>query len=227
MAFPNQGGLFNGGVCWWHSLFQRSAIYLTVYRPELPKPNRDQAKKLIHSIAAGRRVVEIPGYHNFREFTQAWPKEVQAKLEAWQMQDGALKWAWVQGLQGSPTADPAVIAKTLNFVISRAETAGALEYTMWQFPGITAHASINIEGETKNGAYAVSHIDSNFPQQVKRYTWAPPARSISTPNYSESFVPYSYRRSDLPQFKAADDQYCASRSYSHDFIEEPLKNSLD
>lgn len=227
MTLENQGGIFNGGVCWWHSLFQRSSIYLTVYRPELAKPDRNLAKKIIHAIAAGKRVIEIPGYNNFKEFTLDWNKEIQSKLEAWQLEDGALKWAWIEGLSGSTTADPSVIAKTLNFVVQRAEDNGALEYTMWQFPGITAHASINIGGWNKGNTYGVTHLDSNFPQKIKEYVWAPPARAISTANYSERFMAYVYRRSDLNDFKKAGDQYCASRSYDHDFFYEPLKNTLE
>ena len=91
LGVTNHGGLFNGGVCWWHSLFQRSALYLTVFLPNQPKPNADQIEDIVHAIAAGKQVVEIPGYQNILEFSLAnWPV-IQKKLEEWQLVDGFLK----------------------------------------------------------------------------------------------------------------------------------------
>ncbi|MCC6276838.1 MAG: hypothetical protein IT289_02855, partial [Oligoflexia bacterium] len=85
MAFENYGGAFDGGVCWWHSLFQRSSLYLSVYRPDQARPNLDTAKKIIHSIATNGRVVEIPGYRNFLEFSRDWEDQIQYKLQKWQL----------------------------------------------------------------------------------------------------------------------------------------------
>ena len=42
MSFKNQGGLFNGGVCWWHSRFQRNIFYLSIFRPDLNKPLKSE-----------------------------------------------------------------------------------------------------------------------------------------------------------------------------------------
>src|SRR5438270_754213 len=43
LSFGNTGGIAHGGVCWWHSRFQRAAIYLTIFRPDLPKPSHRKA----------------------------------------------------------------------------------------------------------------------------------------------------------------------------------------
>lgn len=65
LAFRNSGGLLNGGVCWWHSRFTRNALYLAIYRPDLPRPNGDQMASIIRDIRNGRTVVTIssPGHH--------------------------------------------------------------------------------------------------------------------------------------------------------------------
>lgn len=225
LTFRNRGGLLDKGVCWWHNLFQRSALYLAVYKPELPKPNKASARKIIHAIAAGKRVVEIPGYKNLSEFSKDWAPEIQSKLEAWQREDGFLKFAWIQGLSGNYQTNPKTIAANLSFVINQAEQAGHINWAMWQLKGITAHASLMIGGEIVDSNYSADHIDSNFPNVVRAMTWFPPHRSVDS--YFGKFVPYVARRSDLPTFKKAGDQYCASRSYDHDFIYERLSNHID
>lgn len=225
MTLRNHGGLFNGGVCWWHNLFQRSAIYLSVFRPELPKPDKANAKKIIHAIAAGKRVVEIPGYTNMTEFSNDWKNEIQAKLEAWQREDGFLKFAWIQGISGGYETDPNEIRKTLNYVLDRSMNHGEIHWTMWQVKGISSHASINLGGSSVIIDYKVNHIDSNYPRAVRAMSWTWPNRSIDS--YFGKFVPYVYRKSDLSDFKKAGDSYCATRSYDPDFPRDPLKNTLD
>lgn len=229
LAFKNRGGLLNKGVCWWHNLFQRSAIYLAVFKPEQPKPDVVLARKIIHALAAGRRVVEIPGYKNMSEFSKDWQKEIQRKLEAWQREDGFLKFAWIQGLSGNWNTNPKEIASTLNFAISQAELAGQIHWTMWQLPGITAHASLMIGGtidtQSANSIYKAHHIDSNIPQTPRVMTWQPPARSVE--GYMGKFVPYVARKTDLVAFKTAGDQYCSSRTYDGELAYEPLSNHIE
>lgn len=42
----NRGGIANGGVCWWHSMFSRSATFLAVYRPDLPHGTKDDGRSM-------------------------------------------------------------------------------------------------------------------------------------------------------------------------------------
>jgi hypothetical protein len=84
MSFTNHGGLANGGVCWWHSRFQRNALYLTLYKPDLPKPNDEETRDIVAAIRAGDAVVEIPGYKNFAEFSKDKEAAIQRELEKWQ-----------------------------------------------------------------------------------------------------------------------------------------------
>ncbi|MGZ3789205.1 MAG: hypothetical protein ACXVLQ_11820, partial [Bacteriovorax sp.] len=54
MSFKNSGGVFNGGVCWWHSRFQRNIFYLSIFRPDLDRPKTTEGiKAIIHQIRLG------------------------------------------------------------------------------------------------------------------------------------------------------------------------------
>lgn len=82
LAFENPPGTFRTYLCWLHSRFQRSATYLTNYRPELPRPNRNQAIDIISQIVAHRNVVEIPGFRNLNEFSTVYREEITAALNS-------------------------------------------------------------------------------------------------------------------------------------------------
>ena len=69
LGFVNQGGLFGGGVCWWHSRFTRSAAYLAVFDPSLPRPSDEDAKKIISRLRDRKGVTLIPGFRNLFEFS--------------------------------------------------------------------------------------------------------------------------------------------------------------
>lgn len=205
--------------------FNDQQFILEFSNPNCQKPNKVIARKIIHAIAAGTRVVEIPGYKNLSEFSKDWTPEIQLKLEEWQRVDGFLKFAWIQGLSGNYHADPKIIAAALNFSITQAEQAGQIHWTMWQLPGITAHASLMIGGEIDSGEYLVDHIDSNRPNSIRILKWASPSRSVD--GYMGKFVPYVARKADLATFKSAGDQYCSSRNSNQELIYEPLSNHAD
>lgn len=80
LAFYNPDGTFNTGLCWLHTRFQRAANYLGDFKPELPKPTRENALKIIETIADGDEVVEIPGFKNLHEFSAAYKKEMTSQL---------------------------------------------------------------------------------------------------------------------------------------------------
>ena len=88
LSFRNAGGFFNGGVCWWYSLLVQKQIYLTVFKPELPKPTKKQVREIFSKYVDGNEVVEVPGYKNFYEFSLDWHKVLQKKLNDWQATDG-------------------------------------------------------------------------------------------------------------------------------------------
>src|SRR6476620_3641879 len=65
VAFKNQGGFFNGGVCWWHSRLQRSSAYLVKFAPSEVRPSGPELDFILHSLRVMNKVVTIPGYSDF------------------------------------------------------------------------------------------------------------------------------------------------------------------
>src|SRR5262245_2698307 len=71
LGFENAGGLLGGGVCWWHSRFQRAIWHLAVFLPRAPRPDREETRRIVRRLATRKEVVEIPGYADAREFSSA------------------------------------------------------------------------------------------------------------------------------------------------------------
>ncbi len=208
LQFRNQGGLFNGGVCWWHSLFQRAALYLAVFRPDLPRPTKSEAKALIHSIAAGKKVVEIPGYRHLWTFSYDFEDLIQRKLEEWQRVDGFLKFAWLKGLQGHPRVDPGEIKKRLDTIHHLVDDKSEVHWAMLQTPGISSHSALFTDVLRGPYRYDLEVIDSNRPTARRVFYYYPGDDAIYLKEY-DHFVPYVGRKSDLKNFRKASDRYCA------------------
>lgn len=103
LAFTNSAyGFASGGVCWWHNRIQRAALYLTVYRPDKPKPSRASALQIIESLKSMNHVIEIPGYANLYEFSADYAREMIQSLENWQVSDGVFGGGWINGLSRTP-----------------------------------------------------------------------------------------------------------------------------
>lgn len=231
MDFRNKGGLFNGGVCWWHSLFQRAAWYLTVYRPDRPKPNLTQAKFLVHLIARGKDVVEIPGYSNFREFSRAHRDLIQDKLEQWQVTDGLLKFVWINGLLAPGSMPPDELRQHMRSFTELVNRSGEIHWAMWQVPGITAHASLFLFAHPTSIGSLSTIVDSNFPGRTDLLPYIDGSSEIQT--YFGPMVPYPGRSKDLKRFAHARSKYCDqgpsqwSQQERERILEEPLDNGWD
>jgi hypothetical protein len=227
LSFQNQGGLFNGGVCWWHSLFQRASIYLAVFRPELAKPSLDQAKAIVYSLAAGKKVVEIPGYSNMYNFSHSWQKVIQSQLEEWQLVDGFLKFKCIEGLSGSTSDDPTKILGFMSQFMTAVEQNHQILWTMLQLSGISSHAALLIDVAQSPKVYTLSHIDSNFPSLTNEFYYFEGDRSIKSADYG-SFVTYPGRNSDLKNFKMAADHYCSLNFFLNSApVDEKLYNGIE
>lgn len=230
LSFDNQGGLFNGGVCWWHSLFQRAALYVTVYRPELEKPNELEAKKIVHLIAAGTKVVEIPGYKNLNEFSRDWSELIQAKLEEWQLVDGFLKFAWIKGLSGSTDIKPKKLKAKWDYFYEKVEEEENIEWAMIQLKGISSHSMLMLSIAKSETEYNVNYLDSNYVGTTQLDTYYVGQRSVFS--IYGPFVPYKGRRSDFKKFKKAAERYCSGKEKVKSLISEdlrfyPLNNDLE
>ena len=116
MSFKNHGGIGNGGVCWWHSRFQRNALYLTYYTPNARKPTPQEARQIINDIRNYRGVIEINGFENFYDFSKEYKNEIQSELEAWQIYEG-VRLTFIRGLRGSSKVSADLLKELMeNFV---------------------------------------------------------------------------------------------------------------
>lgn len=169
MSFGNHGGIINGGVCWWHSRFQRNAIYLTIYKPHLPRPTVEEAKALIKQIREARNVIVIPGFRNFSEFSSVHEAQIQRELEKWQKGDGVIRFAWVRGLSGTSSVAGDELKKIMDDMYNEVEVKKNIAYNKLQFPGVVAHAWLVVHMEKVSGGYNLEILDLNY-QGYYRFT---------------------------------------------------------
>lgn len=206
MAFTNHGGLLNGGVCWWHSRFQRNATYLTTYRPGLRRPTRDVAIRLVKAIRHGRDIVTIPGFSNFEEFSSYYSSEIQSTLESWQKLDGFVFQQWVVGLAGSSEVSPKKMKKKMDALYKDVKS-GDIIYQKLQIKGIDSHAWLVTDMKKTRDGYDLSVIDSNYPMSTNVYSYSKGDRSFEYPYYGH-FVPYTGKMHELRRLKKVVKKFC-------------------
>ena len=206
-AFRNQGGLLNGGVCWWHSRFQRNALYLTIYKPELAKPDSLTAQKLISEIRLAKKVVIIPGFNNFLEFSSTFATEIQRELEYWQKLDGFVKFAWVDGLEGDSEVSPAKLKDLMDQIYVDVEINKNISYNKLQIPGIDAHAWLVLHMQKVNDGYDLEILDSNVANQTEIYHYHEGDIKFNYHNYF-TFVPYLEKVNELEKIKKVIAKQC-------------------
>lgn len=207
MAFANGNyGLGNAGVCWWHSRFQRNALYLANYRPNDPRPSEKEAKKIIKAIKKGKKVVNIPGFSNLREFSNAYRDIIIRELEKWQLVDGFLKQKWIQGISGS-TSSARDMEREMDKIYDRVKNQKEITYVSMQLPGIYANHALLVGDiiRTDNG-YRMQTIDSNYPSRTitYEYTYGQENFQVQSPGSNatygvgagEPFVPYVQEESE-------------------------------
>lgn len=197
MSFKNNGGMFNGGVCWWHSRFQRNIFYLSIFRPDLPKPSDAEVKNLIKEIRAGQSIVMIPGFSNFADFSETYKVQIQAELNAWQRFDGIILGVWIDGLKGSTKVKPLVLKSMMDKVYQYVEVEKRIAYQKLQIKGITSHAWLIVGMKTGENGYEIGLIDSNMPRMSRNYSYKIGDSSFNEKSYGD-FVPYlEFTREEL------------------------------
>ena len=163
LSFPNGPyGLLDGGICWWLSRFERNAVMLAVFKPELPQPTSTEAKKIIKDLRSTKKVIEIPGFNNLTEFSTAYKNEIVSSLEAWQLNDGIFSFAWIRGLKGASEVKPEVLQKTMDQTFKLVEEQQRPTFHMLQIKGITAHSWIVLAMDRREDGYDLLVADSNF-----------------------------------------------------------------
>lgn len=219
MAFSNHGGLVNGGVCWWHSRFQRNALYLTIYSPDKKRPEHKEAVRIVEKIREGSEIVEIPGYNNFNEFSYSHRREIQRELEKWQKGDGILKFNWVIGLSGDNVVSPAKMKTMMDELYDYVEVQGQIAYQKLQIKGITAHAWLVINMKKTMDGYDLEVLDSNYPNQTKVYNYKEGQQSFHHSFYGD-FTPYLERKAEMDKVGLAIMKTCEPEKYESIMAEQ-------
>lgn len=187
--FKNGGGLFNGGVCWWHSKFQRHLFYLSIFQPYGPSPTKEELKTIIHNIRLGRQVVVIPGFFNVTDFTSQNHQAIQKELEAWQIYDGVILSQWIDGINGRTKIKPALLKKKMDELYQYVEVKNKIAYQKLQIKGITSHAWLVVSLKKMASGYDLELIDSNHPRETQSYSYKFGDNSFYIKQYG-NFVPY-------------------------------------
>ena len=207
MAFRNQGGIGNGGVCWWHSRFQRNALYLTIYKPSIAKPTQDEARILIKQIREAKNVVIIPGYKNFRDFSADNADLILRELEKWQKGDGIIRFAWVKGLEGASTVEAGQLKSTMDEIYNEVEVNKNIAYNKLQIPGIDAHAWLVVHMEKVNGGYNLEILDSNFPTGTEIYRYREGDQNFDY-HRAFAFSPYLEKTNEMEKINKTIQKQC-------------------
>jgi hypothetical protein len=221
LSLENEGGLFNGGVCWWHSRFQRAVWSLAEYRPDLPKATRSQAQRIIQGLAHFESVQIIPGYSDFLSFSRDYSREIQKELNQWQLRDGVLRQSWVRAISGRSNwrSNPEKLRRIMDelYAYSRkGELEGYTPWVMLQLKGlIGAHSAlvIGMEKNAANDGYVLQIVDSNFP--AKTFQWKYRYGDAQMGNSLYDTVPYQGLHRDVPRIENALASYC---SRGHDLL---------
>ncbi len=206
LSFRNQGGLINGGVCWWHSRFTRNALHLAIYRPDLAKPTVAQMKSIIKDIRAGKTVVTIPGFSNLSEFSRSARDLIQDELNAWQRFDGFVRQQWVVGLSGSTTTTSQDLSKKMDDLYEYVAINNNIAYQKLQMPGIVSHAWLVVDVDKTPGGYDLHIHDSNF-YGVVNFKYNQGMTNFTYVDRSP-FVPYTEQERELRNVKTVASRFC-------------------
>lgn len=206
LDFLNQGGLFNGGVCWWHARFTRNATYIAHFDPNEPTPSKEQTKELIKKIRKAKEVVIIPGYSNLKDFSRENEDLIQSELESWQRYDGFVRQQWVVGLWGLRKIPAHKLKARMQHLYDYVQVKGKIAYLKLQLKGLPAHSWLVIGMAKRTDGYELKIIDSNYRYPISyRYRFGD--KSFDSPGYGR-FVPYLGKIKENERVRALRKSYC-------------------
>ena len=206
LSFRNQGGLMNAGACWWHSRFQRNAIVLAKFSPQLRVPDEKGIKDIVKAIRKGKKVVEIPGFHNMRDFSYQNAGAIQRELDKWQKSDGILRQQWIVGLAGTSNTTASKLEKKMNELYQYVNVEGNIAYEKLQIKGIDAHAWLVSDVVKTSRGYDIKVLDSNY-QRTEKYSYKRGMTSFYH-SYYGNFVPYLERKREYKKVLKVVKKYC-------------------
>lgn len=208
IAFKNDGGLFNGGVCWWHSRLQRSSIYLAQYAPLESRPDLNQVRVILKHLRNMDQVVTIPGFEDFESFTRTYQKEVQKMLEDWQRSDGFANSEWRRGISGRSKLPALALSKKMKEIYQLYKDSPVPLWVMAQIKGITAHSFLILEMNEAPKGYRLRIIDSNRPDATRDISYEEGATDLMITGSNYTFVLYPGFQEDFKKMSAALKSYC-------------------
>lgn len=227
MAFKNNGGLFNGGVCWWHSRFQRNIFYLSIFRPDLERPkNLAVIRNIIRQIRQGNSVVTIAGYRNLEEFSLDNQKLIQSELNDWQLYDGVILGSWINGLKGDTKVRPDVLEKMMNELNTYVSEKKKVGYQKLQIKGIMSHAWLVVGIKKMPSGFEIGYLDSNSPNQSLNYSYKNGDSSFFIKKYGD-FVPYLEFKREEERLVDAAKVFCGFKSRNLNSNDLELEYELD
>lgn len=210
MSFRNQGGFFNGGVCWWHSRFQRNALYLTYYSPAAEKLTREEALVVIRNIRNADGVQEIRGFRNFYEFSSHFRAEIQKELETWQRFE-TKRGTFIRGLRGTSKVSPEWLEEMMGNLYEEVEVNNNISYQKLQLSGVVAHAWLVISMKKDDRGYDLEVLDSNFPSRTSLYRYNFGDTHLNYPYHGE-FVPYLEMENEMEWNRDSITDFCQKTS---------------
>lgn len=208
ISFKNSGGLFNGGVCWWHARLQRSSAYLAEFKPAAPSPTAAELKLILRQLKQMNKVVTISGFNNFSEFTATYQKEIQSVLEAWQREDGFFNHQWIRGISGNYELPAEKMKERMNILYDQFLKSPQPIWIMAQIKGVESHAFLVLDMLPTNTGFDLKVIDSNAPTRTKKFEYLDGHTFLQHPQDNYSFVPYLGFQNDFELIKTSANKYC-------------------
>ncbi len=224
MAFKNNGGLFNGGVCWWHSRFQRNAFYLLKINPTGIRPSISEAKEIIKRIRNSDEVLTLNGFNSFYDFTNFFNHEIQKELDRWQIYDGVVLGGWIDGIKGDTEVPANELESKMNELYQYVNMAHKVAYQKLQIKGITSHAWLVTDIVKTDSGFDLGYLDSNDPLSLNLYRYKKGDKSFNVRGYG-NFVPYLEFKREESKLNQVAQNYC-NNSYSITFTESDYSADL-
>lgn len=210
ISFKNDGGLLNGGVCWWHARLQRSSAYLAEFKPTLPRPTSSELKVILRHLKFQNSVVTIPGFNNFSEFTAVYKNEIQSMLEGWQREDGFFNMQWLRGISGQYQLPSEKMKERMNILFDQYVKSPQPIWIMAQIKGIESHSFLVLDMMVTSNGFDLKLIDSNAPQITKTVLYSYGDTFLKHPSDSYSYVPYLGFQKDFQNLQASVNRYCGN-----------------
>lgn len=208
ISFKNNGGLFNGGVCWWHSRLQRSSAYLVKFEPNQKLPSESEVWTILKALRSMNRVVTIPGYKDFATFSEANKNQIQKLLNDWQATDGFLNQQWIRGISGQSILSAEQLKNQMDYIFNFYKESPLPVWLMAQIKGVTAHAFLLVEMIPSGDGYELKLIDSNKPLLTRTVYYSLGNRNLTLDDKKYTFIPYTGFQKDFKLIAQALQRHC-------------------